>query len=292
MRVVICGGGVIGACTAYFLSRRGVTVTVVERAEIAAAASEKAGGFLALDWCGGTPLDGLARRSFQLHAELSRDFVGDWSYQRTTTYAGVARTAGARRGGGRALDWLTPNVVLTERLGTTATTATVTPRRFTTGMMNAALALGAELRRGTITALVRREDDSTVRGVEVEGTMIEADAVVIALGPWSLLAAEWARLPAVFGRRSPSLVYDLGAKFRRKRCFLTVTKKMATWFRSKSSRGLTGASLSPPFPISRRFQSTPTPWCPRPTKFAACELSANGCLRSLPPRRSSRSRPV
>src|SRR5437667_12787604 len=101
MRVVICGGGVIGACTAYFLSRRGVTVTVVERAEIAAAASGKAGGFLALDWCGGTPLDGLARRSFQLHAELSRDFAGDWSYQRTTTYAGVARTAGARRGGGR-----------------------------------------------------------------------------------------------------------------------------------------------------------------------------------------------
>jgi glycine/D-amino acid oxidase-like deaminating enzyme len=220
MRVVICGGGVIGACTAYFLSRRGVTVTVVERAEIAAAASGKAGGFLALDWCGGTPLDGLARRSFQLHAELSRDFAGDWSYQRTTTYAGVARTAGARRGGGRTLDWLTPNVVLTERLGTTATTATVTPRRFTTGMMNAALALGAELRRGTITALVRREDDSTVRGVEVEGTMIEADAVVIALGPWSLLAAEWARLPAVFGRRSPSLVYDLGAKVSAEALFL------------------------------------------------------------------------
>jgi glycine/D-amino acid oxidase-like deaminating enzyme len=70
MRVVICGGGVIGACTAYFLSRRGIDVTVVERAEVAAAASGKAGGFLALDWCGGTPLDGLARRSFQLHADL------------------------------------------------------------------------------------------------------------------------------------------------------------------------------------------------------------------------------
>ena len=30
MRVVICGGGVIGACTAYFLARRGVEVIVVE----------------------------------------------------------------------------------------------------------------------------------------------------------------------------------------------------------------------------------------------------------------------
>ena len=31
MRVVICGGGVIGACTAYFLARRGIEVIVVER---------------------------------------------------------------------------------------------------------------------------------------------------------------------------------------------------------------------------------------------------------------------
>ena len=45
-----------GACTAYFLSRRGIEVIVVESTEVAAAASGKAGGFLA-DWCAGTPLD-------------------------------------------------------------------------------------------------------------------------------------------------------------------------------------------------------------------------------------------
>ena len=61
MRVVVCGGGVIGACTALFLSRRGVEVTVVERTEVAAAASGKAGGFLARDWCTRTPLDALAQ---------------------------------------------------------------------------------------------------------------------------------------------------------------------------------------------------------------------------------------
>jgi glycine/D-amino acid oxidase-like deaminating enzyme len=47
-------------------------------------------------------------------------------------------------------------------------------------------------------------------GVEVDGGVIEADAVVVAMGPWSLLAAGWMVLPAVFGRRSPSLVYDTG----------------------------------------------------------------------------------
>jgi glycine/D-amino acid oxidase-like deaminating enzyme len=45
MRVLICGGGVIGTCTAYFPSRRGINVIVVERTEVAVAASGKAGGF-------------------------------------------------------------------------------------------------------------------------------------------------------------------------------------------------------------------------------------------------------
>src|ERR1700744_5559846 len=87
MRVVICGGGVIGACTAYFLSRRGVEVIVVERTGLANAASGKAGGFLALDWCAGTPLDALARRSFQLHAALREEIAVDWAYQRMNAYS-------------------------------------------------------------------------------------------------------------------------------------------------------------------------------------------------------------
>jgi glycine/D-amino acid oxidase-like deaminating enzyme len=49
MRVVICGGGVIGASIAYFLSRRGVHPIVIERTGLACAASGKSGGFLALD---------------------------------------------------------------------------------------------------------------------------------------------------------------------------------------------------------------------------------------------------
>ena len=90
MRVVICGSGVIGACTAYFLSRRGIDVTVVERTEVAAAASGKAGGFLALDWCRGSPLDQLARRSFALHAELADELGNPWGYRRLATYGGHA----------------------------------------------------------------------------------------------------------------------------------------------------------------------------------------------------------
>ena len=107
MRVVICGGGVIGACIAYFLARRGIDIIVVERTEVAAAASGKAGGFLALDWCAGTPLDELARRSFELHAALPDEIAGDWGYRRMTAYSGfVVPDRDARRHAPTKLDWL------------------------------------------------------------------------------------------------------------------------------------------------------------------------------------------
>jgi glycine/D-amino acid oxidase-like deaminating enzyme len=211
MRVVICGGGVIGACTAYFLVRRGIDVTVVERTEVAAAASGKAGGFLALDWCAGTPLDALARRSFALHAALASEIAGDWGYRRMTAYSGfVTSKHGEGRHATAKVDWLSDGVIIAQRLGTTETTGIVHPRKFTTAVMSAAQAQGAELRRGNVTGLVRRADASDVAGVEIDGGVIEADAVVIAMGPWSLLSAQWMPLPAVFGQRSPSLVYDLG----------------------------------------------------------------------------------
>jgi glycine/D-amino acid oxidase-like deaminating enzyme len=211
MRVVICGGGVIGACTAYFLTRRGVDVIVVERSEVAAAASGKAGGFLALDWCAGTPLDALARRSFALHTVLPNEVAGDWGYRRMTAYGGfVVPEHDARRHVPAELDWLAGGVVIGSKLGTTETTAIVHPRAFTTAMMGSAQSHGAEVRRGQITGIVRRADGSTVEGVEVDGGLIEADAVVIAMGPWSVISAKWITLPAVFGQRSPSLVYDTG----------------------------------------------------------------------------------
>ncbi|MCP3476404.1 FAD-binding oxidoreductase [Bradyrhizobium sp. CCGUVB1N3] len=210
MRVVICGGGVIGACTAYFLSRRSVDVVVVERTEVAAAASGKAGGFLALDWCTGTPLDALARRSFALHAQLPHEVAGDWAYRRMTAYGGFVAGDEAQRDTPSALGWLSNGVVIAHRLGTTDTTAIVHPHKFTSAMMNATLAQGAELRRGRVTGIAHDADGTTAKGVEIDGGVIEADRVIIAMGPWSLLATQWMRLPAVYGQRSPSIVYDTG----------------------------------------------------------------------------------
>src|SRR6478735_7269487 len=117
MHVVICGGGVIGASIAYFLSRRGVAVTVVERTGIACAASGKSGGFLARDWCDGTPLAALARRSFDLHAELAKRLDNDWGYRRLTTWGAVGGPGRTAHRGTIDVGWLAGGIAVTGALG-------------------------------------------------------------------------------------------------------------------------------------------------------------------------------
>src|SRR3954470_12714893 len=100
MRVVICGGGGIGACTAYFLALREVEVIVVERTGVACAASGKSGGFLALDWCDGSPPAGLARRSLKLHARLAAEPSScPAGGPPTSTAPAAGATAGSTPGG-------------------------------------------------------------------------------------------------------------------------------------------------------------------------------------------------
>ncbi len=217
MRVLILGGGVIGTSIAYHLAARGADVVVLEHRALACAASGKSGGFLALDWCDGTPLMALARRSFVLHAELAEALGGDWGYRRMTTYAGiVGRTPGRTRGAGPG--WISQDVAIHGQLGSTGTTAQVHPAAFTAGMMRVAEERGAKLLLGEATGLLRRDAD--VVGVQFEGEALEADAVVIAMGPWSILAAQWLPLPLVYGLKGHSLVFQTGAALPPEALFL------------------------------------------------------------------------
>lgn len=209
MRVLICGGGVIGASIAYFLSVRGVQATVIERTGVACAASGKSGGFLALDWCDGSPVEPLARRSFALHDELAATIDADWGYRRLGTLNVIA-SACRDVGSYRKLDspdWLDSNAAVHAHLGSPETTAQIDPAAFTKGMMRAAMARGAGLLIGNVTGLVFGSDGATVRGALVDGKEIAGDAVVIAMGPWSVLASQWLPLPAVYGLKGHSLIF-------------------------------------------------------------------------------------
>jgi glycine/D-amino acid oxidase-like deaminating enzyme len=210
MKVVICGGGVIGASIAYFLSQRDVEAVVVERTGVANAASGKSGGFLALDWCDGSPLAPLARRSFGLHETLAANLGREWGYRRIETLGVVASP---RQDVGRyrnlpSPDWLGDEAAVHGQLGTPETTAQINPSAFTKAMMAAAVENGAALIEGCVEGMVLSPVGGRVTGVIVDGEVLAADAIVIAMGPWSILACQWLPLPAVHGLKGHSLVFD------------------------------------------------------------------------------------
>jgi glycine/D-amino acid oxidase-like deaminating enzyme len=202
--VIVCGAGVIGAAVAYFLARRGVAVTVVERTGVACAASGKSGGFLALDWCDGGPVGPLARASFALHAELARELGSDYGYRRMDTYMLAAREKGAVSGGHRipAPRWIDGPAIVAGALGTPATTAQVHPALFTTALLDAARSRGAALRKGVVQGVTTRTH--AVSGVTVDGETVAADAVVLAMGPWTGRVTGLA-LPGIHGLKGYSV---------------------------------------------------------------------------------------
>ncbi|MFQ5937029.1 MAG: NAD(P)/FAD-dependent oxidoreductase [Acidiferrobacterales bacterium] len=206
MRVIICGAGVIGASIAYFLSLRGMTPTVVDRCGVATAASGKSGGFLALDWCDGSPLGPLARTSFALHADLSHSLGKDYGYRRLHTYL----VASSELGTGQPRrphdpEWLDGHCAVQMALGTPATTAQVHPEQFTHALVDAAVEHGATLRIGCVEGISVSDHEHAIRAVIVDGERMPADAVVIAMGPWSDKAAKGLPIPPVGGLKGQSI---------------------------------------------------------------------------------------
>ena len=209
MRIIICGGGVIGAAIAYALTERGFAPTVVEAVAPACAASGKSGGFLALDWCDGSAMSALARRSFQLHAELGKRFGDRTGYRRMDTLAIVAtQTPSDLRDYARAPapEWLDGQCAVHGQLGTPASTAQVHPKLFTQVLLDEAARRGAELVIGRVDGI--HHDGGKVNSITVDRQRMNADAVVVAMGPWSALATAWLPVPSVMGEKGASIVLE------------------------------------------------------------------------------------
>ncbi len=221
MRVLICGGGIIGASIAYFLAQRGVASTVIERSGLACAASGKAGGFLAAR-AGATARSLAAARpaaASALHAQARRAGLdGDWGYRRLDTYAGSigrGRTIPCIDGFGLALD-VRGSLALKGRLGTTESTRRrSTPASLRGKRHDAAPRSGS--RRGTAPRRGHRPPYGAARGrrspaCEVGGEALEsATPSSSRRGPGRMLAPA---LAAHAGRstrsRATASIFDTG----------------------------------------------------------------------------------
>ena len=161
-------------------------MVVVERTGVADAASGKSGGFLARDWCDGSPLASLARRGFDLHVFLANSLDQDWGYRQVETLriiASVPSDVGPYRNL-PSLAWLGEDAAVYSQLGSPETTAQISPAAFTNAMMDAAIDGGAKLIAGCVDGVVLSPDGDRVTGVMIDGAMLSGDAVVIAMGPF------------------------------------------------------------------------------------------------------------
>jgi D-amino-acid dehydrogenase len=207
-RVVVVGGGIVGATAAWQLARRGVRVDLVESDETGRATSAGAG--IVQPWRPAATgswaaYSDLAGATFpQLAADLAADSGRDPSY---ATVGGLtvgrdlealramaaelekARTARGWTGLGE-VEVLEPGVatgrfpVLGSEFGAvwTGGAGRIDGRQFRDAAVVAAERAGARRRAGRA-ALVA--DGGRIRGVRVGRELVEADVVVVAAGAWT-----------------------------------------------------------------------------------------------------------
>jgi glycine/D-amino acid oxidase-like deaminating enzyme len=84
------------------------------------------------------------------------------------------------------VSWVSDRVAIRQRLGTAETTAQLHPARFTRTLMHAAEAQGAKLRTGKVSGVLSDQRPQSAVGLQVDGEQLFGDAVVVAMGPWSM----------------------------------------------------------------------------------------------------------
>jgi len=211
-KIVICGAGLHGSSLAYYLTKAGHRdVTVIERHSVAAAASGKGGGFLARDW-GAGPTDALHKVSFALHEQLASE-LGINSYRRIPVLSVQPGKRTARTND--LCPWLDGDISQSSMMDADGG-AQVDPYELCTKLMAAAQRQGAKLVVGQVTGVAKTENRDEGEGVKEEvcgvelagGSVIECDACVVCMGPWSSLAQDWFGLPVpITGIKSTSVVF-------------------------------------------------------------------------------------
>ncbi len=212
-RVVVIGGGAAGCSTAFFLASNGADVTLLERAGLASEASGAAAGMLAAlsDEGGdrGPAFQKLCIDSLELYQEILPELEAtgvDLRYRRTgvlhlalddTEAEHLRRRYEAQKAFAPELRWVERDEIAEEEpeASPEARAGLVSPREHYLDPQRLVLALATAARkhgaRVETEALVTRFEKASGRlsAVRSDGRRFEADAFVLAAGPWTAALA-------------------------------------------------------------------------------------------------------
>jgi sarcosine oxidase subunit beta len=206
MTVVIVGGGIVGAASAYYLARRGVDVVVCERSNVGSGSTERAVGGIRAQFS--TPVNvRLSMASMDVWDRFEERFGVDIEHRRIgymflareeETAAQLEENAAMQREEGLDVELLDPEAAAQHsaihaenyRKATyRAEDGVADPHLALQGFVQAAQAEGAEVRTGVPVTGIPTEDGRAV-GVETDEGRIDAECVVNAAGPWAGRVAE------------------------------------------------------------------------------------------------------
>jgi len=199
-KVVILGAGIHGASIAYHLSQKGIKSLIVEKSDVASAASGKAGGFLARNWGHGVTKQ-LHEQSFDMHIDLAAK-LGLESFRKINTL----QVDGSRQGSNVA-SWLDRKVSSSMM---DSATAQVTPKELTQKLIQAAIDNGSQLVIGTAERVHIDKSTKAITGIDISGLgTVQTEHVVVCLGPWSgVYCEDWFDLHIPLdGVKSTSMVF-------------------------------------------------------------------------------------
>jgi glycine/D-amino acid oxidase-like deaminating enzyme len=196
--VIVVGGGIVGTAAAAFLAGDGARAVLVEREGLASGASGANSGVVQHPF--DPALDALYQETIALYRELSSlgagfELPGDpagmlllspdeaVARRQQTSIAALSPTLRTEVLGGAALRRLEPALAPDLWACRVEIGFPVQPAASTYAYATVAESSGAVIRQGRA-ATVAVEDDRAV-GVEVDGGLLAAGAVLVAAGPWS-----------------------------------------------------------------------------------------------------------